>query len=237
MTNSINTQRAKQAAAVRAIETFIRPHMTLGLGSGSTAHALVRELGKQVANGLQVQCTSTSRATTEVAREVGIDIIDANTLESIDLTLDGADEITRQWHMIKGGGACLLWEKIIAHASQRMIALCDESKIVEQLGAFPLPVEVVPFGWQTTQRHITRVLTQHGIQNARITQRMQGQQPVMTDSGHYLLDCHCRVIANPSALEAALNQIPGVVDNGLFTREAVGMVIGKSDGSSEVHMA
>jgi len=237
MLNQSAQNQAKQAAAARAIAEFVHDGMKLGLGSGSTSHAFVRELGKKVANGLKVQCTTTSSSTTAVAHEVGIEITDANAIGSIDLTIDGADEITRQLHMIKGGGACLLWEKIIAHASQRMIAICDESKIVEQLGAFPLPVEVVQFGWQQSQRQISTILTQQGIANVRIERRMRNQQPVITDSGHYILDCHCQKIHNPAELEICLNRIPGVVENGLFTREAVGMVIGKPDGSSEVQMA
>jgi len=228
--------RAKHAAATRAIAEFVSSGMTLGLGSGSTAHAFVRELGKHVAKGFNVQCTTTSRSTTEVAREVGIDIVDANTLGEIDVTIDGADEITLQRHMIKGGGACLLWEKIIAHASKHMIVICDASKIVTTLGAFPLPVEVVQFGWQHSQRRIAHTLAAHGIPNARIERRVQNNQPVITDSGHYILDCHCHAIDNPANLEICLNNIPGVVENGLFTREATGIVIGRQDGSSELHI-
>jgi len=230
-------ERAKHAAAERAIAEFVQSGMKLGLGSGSTSHAFVRELGKHIADGLSVQCTTTSRSTTEVAHEAGIEIIDVNSIGEIDLTIDGADEITRKFHMIKGGGACLLWEKIIAHASRCMIAICDEGKIVETLGAFPLPVEVVQFGWQHSQRQIARALASHGISNARIERRMRAENPLITDSGHYILDCHCQAIHNTTDLEIQLNNIPGVVENGLFTREAVGMVIGRPDGSSEIRMA
>jgi len=236
MINTTAQTLAKHAAAERAITEFVKDGMKLGLGSGSTSHAFVRALGRHVAKGLKVQCTTTSQATTQVAQEVGIDIIDVNAIDEIDLTIDGADEITRNFHMIKGGGACLLWEKIIAHASKRMIAICDETKIVETLGAFPLPVEVVQFGWQKTQRQIDCILKNHGIIQARIERRMHGGNPIFTDSGHYILDCHCQAIYNTENLEIQLNNIPGVVENGLFTREAVGMVIGKLDGSSEVHI-
>ena len=139
--------------------------------------------------------------------------------------------------MIKGGGACLLWEKIIAHASKQMICICDETKIVERLGSFPLPVEVVQFAWKQTERMVAGALVRHGIKGATITRRIRDGQPVVTDSGNFILDCHCGpVIADPAPLEIALNQIPGVVENGLFTREAAGMVVGCFDGTSYVKM-
>lgn len=126
---------AKRAAARRVIQDFVFDGMTLGLGSGTTSHFFVRELGQHVAKGLQLTCTTTSRATSEVARDVGIELSDPNEMNEIDLTIDGPDEIDRRFNMIKGGGACLLWEKIIAHASKRMICICDETKIVNCLGA------------------------------------------------------------------------------------------------------
>ena len=139
--------------------------------------------------------------------------------------------------MIKGGGACLLWEKIIAHASKQMICICDETKIVDCLGSFPLPVEVVQFAWKQTERMVARTLADHGIKDAPIRRRMRDGQPVVTDSGNFILDCHTGpVIADPAPLEIALNQIPGVVENGLFTREAAGMVVGCFDGTSYVKM-
>jgi len=237
MTTAISAQdQAKQAAGRRVIEEFVRDGMKLGLGSGTTSHFFVRELGRHVAGGLRVQCTTTSRATTDVAREVGIAILDANEIGEIDLTIDGPDEIDRQFNMIKGGGACLLWEKIIAHASARMITICDETKIVDQIGKFPLPVEVVQFGWQQTSRQIEGVLSAHGLKNVPIVPRFRDSAPVITDSGHYILDCYCAAIHDPGSLEQRLNNIPGVVENGLFTRESSGMVVGRLDGTSYVEM-
>lgn len=207
--------------------------MKLGLGSGTTSHFFVRELGKHVAEGLQLTCTTTSRSTIEVAQQVGIDIIDPNDIGEIDLTIDGPDEIDRQFNMIKGGGACLLWEKIIAHASKRMICICDETKIVDCLGKFPLPVEVVQFAWKQTERQVRNKLSEFGIQDISITRRMRNNEPLITDSGNFILDCHCgAIIENPALLEIELNRIPGVVENGLFTREAAGMVVGCFDGSA-----
>ncbi|NWE19278.1 ribose 5-phosphate isomerase A [Pseudomonas sp. P7548] len=235
MSNQQN--EAKKVAARRVIEEFVRDGMQLGLGSGTTSHFFVRELGKHVANGLKLTCTTTSRSTNDVAREVGIEITDPNEIGELDLTVDGPDEIDRQFNMIKGGGACLLWEKIIAHASKRMICVTDETKIVDRLGAFPLPVEVVQFGWKQTERLVQRVLAEHGIREVQIIRRERNGETVVTDSGNFILDCHCGpVLTDPAPLEIELNRIPGVVENGLFTREAVGMVVGCFDGTSYVQM-
>lgn len=227
---------AKKAAGRRVIDEFIRDGMKVGLGSGTTSHFFVRELGKRVAEGMSLTCTVTSRSTIDVAREVGIAITEPNEIGEIDVTIDGPDEIDRDFNMIKGGGACLLWEKIIAHASKRMITICDESKIVDRLGRFPLPVEVVQFAWKQTERQVRKILADHGIADARIERRMDDGQPIVTDSGNFILDCHCGAIPEAAKLEIALNMIPGVVENGLFTRESDGMVVGKFDGSTYVEM-
>lgn len=227
---------AKKAAGRRVIDEFIRDGMKVGLGSGTTSHFFVRELGKRVAEGMSLTCTVTSRSTIDVAREVGIAITEPNEIGEIDVTIDGPDEIDRDFNMIKGGGACLLWEKIIAHASKQMITICDESKIVDRLGKFPLPVEVVQFAWKQTERQVRKVLADHRISNARIERRMRDDQPLVTDSGNFILDCHCGAIGEAAKLEIALNMIPGVVENGLFTRESKGMVVGKFDGSTYVEM-
>ncbi|QEN85947.1 ribose 5-phosphate isomerase A [Labrys sp. KNU-23] len=228
---------AKKVAGRRVIQEFVRDGMKLGLGSGTTSHFFVRELGRHVAAGMKLTCTTTSRSTIDVAREVGIEITDPNDIGELDLTVDGPDEIDRKFNMIKGGGACLLWEKIIAHASRQMICICDETKIVDCLGGFPLPVEVVQFAWKQTERMVARLLADHGIKDVKIERRVRDGQPVVTDSGNFILDCRCGpIIADPAPLELELNRIPGVVENGLFTREAVGMVVGCFDGTSYVKM-
>ncbi|WP_417427174.1 ribose 5-phosphate isomerase A [Hoeflea sp.] len=227
---------AKRSAGKKVIEDFVRDGMKLGLGSGTTSHFFVRELGKHVAAGLKITCTTTSRSTNDVAREVGIELTDPNQIGELDLTIDGPDEIDRKFNMIKGGGACLLWEKIIAHASKRMITICDESKIVDKLGQFPLPVEVVQFAWKQTERAIEEVLTKHGLAQVKMERRMDDGQPVVTDSGNFIIDCHCIQIEQPAVLEQALNMIPGVVENGLFTRESSGMVVGCFDGTAFVSL-
>jgi ribose 5-phosphate isomerase A len=227
---------AKKLAGRKVIDAFIEDGMKIGLGSGTTSHFFVRELGKHVANGLQLTCTTTSRATNEVAREAGIELTDPNEIGELDLTIDGPDEIDHDFNMIKGGGACLLWEKIIAHASKRMITICDESKIVDQLGAFPLPVEVVQFAWKQTDAMVQRVLREHDVKTVKTVRRIRDGMPVVTDSGNFIFDCHCEALWEPAKLECALNMIPGVVENGLFTRESSGMVVGRFDGDAYVKL-
>lgn len=222
---------AKRAAGAAAIDLYVRPGMRLGLGSGSTAHWMVRTLGERVRGGLEVVGVATSTATAELARAEGVPLADLNDVGALDLTLDGADEIDGQLRMIKGGGACLLWEKIVAAASSRMVALVDAQKVVEQLGAYPLPVEVVRFGWKSTRRLIERVLAAQGFGGCPVAIRGGETTPLLTDSGHVILDCRLGAIADPEALDLALNRIPGVVENGLFCRQAVAMVVGHADGT------
>jgi ribose 5-phosphate isomerase A len=227
---------AKRLAGIKVIDTYIRDGMKLGLGSGTTSHLFVRELGKRVAAGdfKNLTCTTTSNSTTAVAKEVGIALSDVNEIDMLDLTVDGPDEIDRQFRMIKGGGACLLWEKIVAHASKRMVTVCDESKIVDVLGRFPLPVEVVQYAWKQTQSAIGRTLPKHDVGRVEMARRERNGTPVITDSGNFIIDCLCRTIGDPEGLEVALNMIPGVVENGLFIRESSAMVVGCFDGTAYV---
>ncbi len=225
--------QAKIAAGKAAIEEFVFDGMKIGLGSGTTSHFFVRSLGETLRGGLSLTATTTSSSTSAVAKEVGIEITDINEIGELDLTIDGPDEIDGRLQMIKGGGACLLWEKIVAHASKRMITICDETKIVETLGRFPLPVEVVPFGWKQSLRMIRRELARAGLSAATLARREQEGTAVVTDSGNYIIDCACGAIPDAGTLEVNLNMIPGVVENGLFTREANGMVVGYFDGSTK----
>ena len=227
---------AKKRAGRRAIDEFVVDGMKLGLGSGTTSHFFVRALGAKVRGGLNITAATTSIATTAVARQAGIAVTDLNDIGELDLTVDGPDEIDRRFRMIKGGGACLLWEKIVAAASRKMITICDESKIVESLGRFPLPVEVVPFGWRQTRRAMLRKLEEHAIEAPEVEIRKAGAAPVVTDSGYFILDCRCGKIPDPEKLEMELNTLPGVVENGLFTRQSDGMVVGRFDGTSYVSL-
>src|SRR6476660_4804280 len=180
---------AKRAAAAKAIETFLKDGMTIGLGSGTTSRWFVRILGERVANGLRVTGVPSSKSTGQLAQEVGVALADLNDVGELDLTIDGADEIDANGRMIKGGAANLLWEKIIACASMKMVALVDESKFVSKLGKFPLPIEVIPFGWRTTEGHLKKLFSDFGRTDAPIKVRGGLQTPLITDSGHYLLDC------------------------------------------------
>ena len=224
---------AKLAAAAKAIETFLQDGMTIGLGSGTTSRFFVRILGDRVKDGLRVVGVPSSKSTGELAKEVGVPLADLNDVEQLDLTIDGADEIDPKGRMIKGGGANLLWEKIVASASRKMVAIVDESKRVQRLGRFPLPVEVVPFAWKSTERHLQNLFREGGYIDARIDVRGNRDKPLITDSGHYLLDCHLKEIADPDFLAANLNHIPGVVEHGLFLGIATDAAIGKPDGSAE----
>jgi ribose 5-phosphate isomerase A len=193
---------------------------------------MVKTLGERVRAGLDIVGVPTSTGTAEVARAAGVPLADLNDLGELDLTLDGADEIDRQLRMIKGGGACLLWEKIVATASRRMVALVDDKKVVDALGAFPLPVEVVRFGWRATQRLIERLLAEHGLERAELVIRGGPATPLLTDSGNVILDCRLGAIADPDGLTVGLNSIPGVVENGLFCGIADAALIGYPDGTA-----
>jgi len=162
---------AKLAAATKAIETFLQDEMKIGLGSGTTSRFFVRILGDRVKNGLRVVGVASSKSTSELAQEVGVPLADLNDVELLDLTIDGADEIDPKGRMIKGGGANLLWEKIVASASRKMVAIVDESKRVQRLGRFPLPVEVIPFAWKSTERQLQNLFRKAGYVDVRIGQR------------------------------------------------------------------
>ncbi len=224
---------AKRAAAAKAIESFLQDGMTIGLGSGTTSRFFVRILGERVKDGLRVVGVPSSKSTGELAQEVGIPLADLNDVEQLDLTIDGADEIDAKGRMIKGGGANLLWEKIVASASRKMVAIVDESKKVQRLGRFPLPIEVVPFAWRSTERHLQNLFKRNGYADVQIDVRGGTEKPLITDSGHYLLDCHLQAIADPESLALNLNQIPGVVEHGLFIGIATDAAVGKADGTAE----
>jgi ribose 5-phosphate isomerase A len=225
---------AKKTAAAKAIETFLKDGMKIGLGSGTTSRWFVRILGERVAAGLRVTGVASSKSTAELAQEVGVRLADLNEIDELDMTIDGADEIDAKGRMIKGGGASLLWEKIVACASKTMVCIVDESKRVERLGRFPLPVEVIPFAWRSTERQLRKLFATQGIENPQIDVRGGLEKPLVTDSGHYLLDCHLQAIKDPDALGEKLNQIPGVVENGLFIGIATNAVVGYADGKTEV---
>ena len=222
--------KAKFVAAKRAVD-FVQPGMKVGLGTGSTAAWMVRCLGERVREeGLKVVGVPTSTRTAELARQVGIKVVSLDDAKWLDLTIDGADEFDANLALIKGGGAALLQEKIVATASDQMIVIADAAKEVTALGSFPLPVEIIPFGWQTTKALIEEVLVSMDVMGRDVTVRMNGASPLVTDEANYLLDLHLRRIANPRQLAMVLNQIPGVVENGLFIDICDIVIIGHADG-------
>ncbi|WP_339107816.1 ribose-5-phosphate isomerase RpiA [Thioclava sp. GXIMD4216] len=226
--------KAKFAAARRAVD-FIEDGMRVGLGTGSTAAWMVRCLGERVREeGLNIIGVPTSTRTADLARQMGIKVVSLEEAKWLDLTIDGADEFDPELNLIKGGGAALLQEKIVATASDRMIVISDASKEVAHLGAFPLPVEVTPFGWPVTRTLIEEVLSSMDVLGRETTVRMEGDQPLVTDEGNHIIDCHLNKIGNPRQLALALNQIAGVVESGLFIDICDMVIIGDADGRVEV---
>jgi ribose 5-phosphate isomerase A len=205
----------KQAAAEKAM-TYIQSGMTLGLGTGSTAAKLVDLLGAAVADGMKVVCVPTSEATRRQAEGVGIPLATLDDQPFLDLTIDGADELDADLRLIKGGGGALLREKIVAMASDRMIVIADDSKQVETLGAFPLPIEVIPFGLKATVNMIDVLSRDVGCSGELAVRIGSDGKPFVTDSGNLIVDCKFGRIPDPESLDDALKLIPGVVENGLF---------------------
>ncbi|WP_146587612.1 ribose-5-phosphate isomerase RpiA [Puniceibacterium confluentis] len=226
--------KAKFVAARRAAD-FVEDGMRVGLGTGSTAAWLVRCLGEMVRqDGLKIKGVPTSTRTAELAREVGIEVISLDEARWLDLTIDGADEFDSELNLIKGGGGALLQEKIVATASDQMIVIADAAKEVGTLGAFPLPVEVIPFGWPTTQALIEETLVAMDVMGRKASLRMNGERPFITDEGNHILDLHLGRIGNARQLAMVLNQIPGVVENGLFIDICDVVVIGHGTGRVEL---
>ncbi|QDI76410.1 MULTISPECIES: ribose-5-phosphate isomerase RpiA [Leisingera] len=226
--------KAKFVAAKRAAE-MVEDGMRVGLGTGSTAAWLVRCLGEMVQkDGLKITAVPTSSRTAALARDVGINVVSLDEAKWLDMTIDGADEFDADLNLIKGGGGAHLQEKIVATASDQMVVIADASKSVETLGAFPLPVEVLRFGWQSSQALIEETLVSMDVMGRSTTLRMNGDAPFVTDEGNYILDLHLHRIGNARQLALVLNQIPGVIENGLFIDICDTVVIGYGDGRVEV---
>ncbi|HEV3222560.1 MAG TPA: ribose-5-phosphate isomerase RpiA [Puia sp.] len=217
----------KQLAAEKAV-SFLENGMTIGLGTGSTAYWAIEKIGEKVKKeNWKIRAIATSIRSEEQARGLGIPIFDFSTIKSIDITIDGADEVDAELQLIKGGGGALLREKIVASNSKHLIVVADESKWVKTLGCFPLPVEVVHFGWQRTFEKLQ-------LLGCEAKRRMQENGPYLTDNGNYIVDCAFREIKDPPALHEAVNAITGVVDNGLFIRIASKLVLGLNNGETRV---
>jgi len=207
----------KRLAAERAVE-YVQDGMVVGLGTGSTAFYAVKKLGERVRNGLSIRSIPTSENTRQLAEAEGIPLTDFEAVSAIDLTIDGADEVDPDLNLIKGGGAALLREKIVSAASRENVIIVDSSKTVKRLGAFPLPVEVIPFGWQVVTRRIDAL-------GGNPQLRLKDGAPLVTDQGNWILDCAFGAIPDAAGLELTLNNLPGVVENGLFIKRCTQLVV------------
>jgi len=224
--------QAKENAAGAALE-FVEDGMVLGLGSGSTADIFIQLVGERIKEkGIRIQGVPTSEATARVAEQFGVPLLPIEHVERIDLAVDGADEVDPLFNLIKGGGGCLLREKIIAHAADRMAVIVDEAKMVENLGAFPLPVEVDPFGFTITAKKVFDALRTSGARQweIRLREKPDGT-PFITDGGHYILDCDVASLADPADTAQRLVAIPGVVEHGLFINLASVVIVGGPEGA------
>jgi ribose 5-phosphate isomerase A len=225
----LRTDDLKERAARAALD-LVEDGMRLGLGSGSTASRFVDALGERVASGLRVVCVPTSEATRAQAERLGIKLTTLDETPQLNLTIDGADEIDDGLRMIKGGGGALLREKIVATASDRMVVIADESKLVVTLGTFPLPVEVVRFGLMATVRLIEAIATQAGCVGDISLRPGAGDAPFVTDQGNLIVDCAFGAIPEPEVLAFALKRVPGVVEHGLFLGLADLAIVAGSSG-------
>ena len=219
----------KRQAAGRALE-HVRDGMKLGLGTGSTAKHFVELLGERVRSGLSVIGVPTSEATRADAQRCGIPLATLDEIDRLDLTVDGADEIDPALDVIKGGGGALLREKIVAAASDRMIVIADDSKWVETLGRFPLPVEVIPFGLAATRRAMQQVFAESGISGQMVIRKGGDGHAFVTDGGHWIVDAHLGLIPDAPRLAGLLNSIPGVVEHGLFIGLATMTILASPQG-------
>ena len=216
------TQSEKELAARRAIE-LVQDGMTLGLGSGSTANIAIRLLGERVrAQGLRIRGVPTSFVTAALAAQVGLELVELNDVDRVDLTIDGADEIGPGLALIKGGGGALLREKIVAAASDLVVIIADSSKLVPQLGAFPLPVETIPFARTMIERRLSGL----GL-HPRLRSGANGIY--LTDQGNEIFDCHAGAMPDAPGLARELSAIPGIVEHGLFIGLAQRAFIGVGD--------
>ena len=228
------SDRSKYACALRA-SALVENGMKVGLGTGSTAYWLVYHLAERVrSEGLEFVGVPTSNKTREQAQAEGLKLISMDDAGRLDITIDGADEFDQSMNLIKGGGGAHLQEKIVAFGSDRMVVIADETKKVNKLGKFPLPVEVLKFGSASSQRQIEALLIAQNYSDFTVQMRMEKNKPFITDEGNYIFDLNLGEIQNPRKLCIDLNIIPGVVENGLFIDVCKAVVIGYSDGTAKI---
>lgn len=218
---------AKKLAAEKAAE-WIEDNMVVGLGTGSTAYWAIQKIGKRVKEGLRIRAVATSEDTEKLAREQKIPIVPFSEIQKIDITIDGADEVDQYGNLLKGGGGALLREKIVAYHTNTYLVVVDESKLVGQLGKFPLPIEIIPFAAELTVRKLEESFGPVKIRQAE-------RKNFITDNGNWIADLACFPITDPEMMNAELHNIPGVLETGLFMREYVTKVIlGSKQGTVEI---
>ena len=222
---------AKALVGKRAAE-MVEDGMRVGLGTGTTSVMFIKALGERVKAGLKIRCVASSDASAELGRSLGMDVVTLEELPELDLYIDGADEIAQEQGvglaLIKGGGAALLREKIVASAAKKFVVVADQSKLVEHLGKFPLPVEVIKMARPIVERRLAELGA-----NPQLRVKKDGSGPVLTDEDNYLLDCHCERIENPEELAAEIRSIVGVVEHGLFLGMASLALIAGENGVTE----
>jgi ribose 5-phosphate isomerase A len=218
-----NLDALKRQAARKAAD-YVRDGMVVGLGTGSTAKHVILALGERIKKGLKIKGVPTSQETARLARKAKIPLLPDGAVWPIDVAIDGADQVDEQLNLIKGGGGALLKEKIVAAAARQFIVVVDHTKRVPVLGgSFPLPVEVIPFGWRNTAQQIEALGGQPVL-------RKKDGKVCTTETGHYILDVHMARIDDPAAMESELNQIPGVIENGLFVGRTAILIVGSPQG-------
>lgn len=218
---------AKRIAAEAAVNN-VKEGMIVGLGTGSTMHWAILKIGEKVKEGLAIKAVASSDRSENMARELGIPIVAFADFSKIDVTIDGADEVDENFNLIKGGGGALLREKILVYNSKKFFVIVDNSKLVKQLGKFPLPVEVIPFASELTIKHLTELGCEAII-------RKSDNNDYKTDNGNLIVDCHFNKIPDPYELDLSIRSIPGIVETGLFQNKLVtAVIVGNKDGKIEV---
>ncbi|MBT0133027.1 ribose-5-phosphate isomerase RpiA [Listeria seeligeri] len=213
----------KKIAGEKACE-WVKDGMVIGLGTGSTVYYTIEKLGELVQQGLKITGVATSEQTARQAEKLGIPLKSLNDVAEIDITIDGADEVNGAFQGIKGGGGALLREKMVAEASRLNIWVVGEEKLVDSLGNFPLPLEVIPFGWKQIQRSLEK----EGIQTT--LRKQQNKEIYQTNNGNYILDIVNQTFINPTKWQEKLAQVPGVVEQGLFLNYVDIIICGKANG-------
>jgi ribose 5-phosphate isomerase A len=218
---------AKKLAADKAVE-FVKDNMIVGLGTGSTAFFAIQKIGERIKEGLKIRAVASSLASAELAKMANIPLAGMTEIKSIDVTIDGADEVDEHFNVTKGGGGALTREKILAFNSKLFIVIVDESKLSKKLGRFPVAVEVVPFAYNLAILHLEKL-------GCKAVARQKNDQFFKTDNGNWIVDCQFKKIDNPEELNMAINIIPGVIESGLFPNKLIhSVIVGYDEGKAKI---